>query len=207
LLLRPADARALLVLAHGQVMDMRHPFMEGIAAALARHRIATLRFNFPYAEAGRAKPDGAPLLVETIQAATREAERRRGALPLLVGGKSMGSMMAATAVRDGALPHVSGLVMIGYPLHPPGRASGLNARKLDGVKQPILFLQGSDDPLADLTLMRALVEGLGPRAKLEVVHGADHSFALPEGSGRDVQEELASGIESFVATLASRPGG
>ena len=210
LLLRPVDARALLVLAHGQIMNLQHPFMESLAAALARHVIATLRFNFPYAQDGRTRPDDERLLVETVVAATREAERWRGALPLLVGGKSLGGMLAAETVRDAALPNIAGLVLLSYPLHAPGRPSAANAHRLEGVKQPILFLQGTNDPLADLTLMKALVERLGPQAKLAVVEGADHSFALPEGSGRTqdaVFEQLAGAIADFVATLAPSRGG
>ena len=209
LLLRPEDARALLVLAHGQIMNIRHPFMESLGAALARHGIATLRFNFPYAEAGRAQPDGENVLIEAIEAATHEAEVRRGALPLLVGGKSLGGMLAAQAVRDAAQPNVEALVLLSYPLHAPGRPSNANAGRLEGLKQPILFLEGTRDPLADLTLMRALVERLGPRARLVVVQDGDHSFALPEGSGRtqaEVFEQLASAIADFAATLAPSRG-
>jgi predicted alpha/beta-hydrolase family hydrolase len=204
LLLRPADARALLVLAHGQVMSIQHPFMEAISAALARHGIATLRFNFPYAEAGRAQPDGGSLLLETAEAATREAERRAARCP---GGEVGGAYGGAGAA---ALAHVVGLVFLGYPLHAPGRPSAVNAGKLDGLKQPMLFLQGTNDPLADLTLMQALVERLGPRAKLEIVQDGDHSFALPEGSPRteaEVYEQLASAIADFAATLAPSEGG
>jgi predicted alpha/beta-hydrolase family hydrolase len=182
LLLRPADARALLVLAHGQIMNIQHPFMESISAALARHGIASLRFNFPYAEAKQDRPDGRLLLIEAITAATREGERRRGSLPLLLGGKSLGGAMAAEALRDTALPGVKGLVLLSYPLHAPGRPSGVNARRVEGLKQPVLFLQGSDDPLADLTLMEALVEKLGPKAKLAVVRDADHPSRWPRGA-------------------------
>ena len=210
LLLRPADARALLVLAHGQIMNIHHPFMEAISAALAHHGIATLRFNFAYAEAKRDRPDGRPLLIEATTAATREGERRRGSLPLLLGGKSLGGLMAAEALGGGAQPGVKGLVILSYPLHAPGRPSAVNAQRLEAVKQPILILQGTEDPLADLTLMEALVAKLGPRARLEVVQGADHSFALPEGSTRtqaEVYDELVSAIASFAATLAPQPGG
>jgi predicted alpha/beta-hydrolase family hydrolase len=203
---RPTHA---LQLAHGQI---EHPAsLHGVdQAALARHGIASLRFNFPYAEANQDRPDGRLLLIEAITAATREGERRRGSLPLLLGGKSLGGAMAAEALRDTALPGVKGLVLLSYPLHAPGRPSGVNARRLEGLKQPVLFLQGSDDPLADLTLMEALVEKLGPNAKLAVVRDADHSFALAEGSERtpeDVYEELASAIADFVATLAPQQGG
>jgi hypothetical protein len=209
LLLRPADARALLVLAHGQAMDLRHPFMDSISAALAARGIATLRFNFPYAEAKRTRPDPAPLLVESLVVATREAEQRRGGLPLLVGGKSLGALMAATAASEEKLAGARGIVILGYPLHAPGRPSAVNARILDGIAHPLLFVQGTRDPLADLELMRSLVEKLGPNAKLHLVQQADHAFELPAGSGRteqEVHEEVASAVADFAATLGPRGG-
>jgi predicted alpha/beta-hydrolase family hydrolase len=209
LLLRPADARVLLVLAHGQVMDLRHPFMEAISAALAARGVATLRFNFPYAEAKRARPDPAPLMIEALLAAVREAEQRRGALPLLVGGKSLGALMAAKAAGEGKLGDAQGLVILTLPLHAPGRPSAVNARALDGVAQPVLFVQGTLDPLADVGLMRGLVEKLGPSARLHLVQEADHAFAVPESSGRtqaEVHEEVASAVADFAATLGPRGG-
>ena len=210
LLLRPADARALLVLAHGHIMNVHHPFMESISAALARHGVATLRFNFPYAEAGRAQLDGRAVLLDAVMAAAREGERRRGSLTLLLGGKSVGGLMAAEALHDAGLAGVRGLVILSYPLHAPGRPSAANARVLEGVKQPMLLLQGTRDPLAELNLMQGLVAKLGPRAKLVVVQDGDHSFALPPDSPRtqeEVYEELASAIARFAATLPPRQGG
>jgi hypothetical protein len=210
LLLRPADARVLLVLAHGQIMNVRHPFMEGISAALAHHGVATLRFNFPYAEAKRAQADPARVLVEAIQAAAQEGERLRGTLPLLVGGKSIGALATAQAAGEGRLPGAQGIVILSYPLHAPGRPSALNANALDGVKQPVLFVQGTLDPLADPKLIAALVEKIGESATLHEVPGADHAFALPEGSGRsqqEVYEEMADAIAAFAATLAQSRGG
>ncbi len=209
LLLRPSDARALLVLAHGQVMNIHHPFMESVSAALARQGIATLRFNFPYAEAKRERPDPQPLLLEAILAAVREAEQRRGSLLLLLGGKSIGAILAAVALQGDALPGVSGLVVLGYPLHAPGRPSALNARALDGVKRPLLVVQGTRDSMADLTLMKALIEGIGPQARLVTIADADHGFELPEGSTRteqQVHDELAGAVASFVAKLAQPAG-
>jgi hypothetical protein len=210
LLLRPADARALLVLAHGQVMSIHHPFMEAISAALARHGVATLRFNFPYAEAKRPQPDAMPLLVESVRAAAQEGERLRGPLPLLVGGKSVGGLVTAQAASDGLLSAARGLVILGYPLHAPGRPSAVNARAVDGVKQPILFVQGTRDALADFKLITALVEQIGENGTLHPVQQADHSFVVPESSGRtqdEVYDEVADAVARFVATLAPSHGG
>jgi uncharacterized protein len=209
LLLRPAEARALLVLAHGQVMNIHTPFMETISAAFARHGIATLRFNFPYAEAKREQSDPPRVLIASFVAAAREAEKRRGSLPLLIGGKSIGGMMAAQAALDAELRPVQGVVLLGYPLHAPGRPSAVNARFLERVTQPMLFVQGSQDPLAELTLFTALVAKLGEHATLEVVAGANHAFEVPEGGRTQaaVYEEIASAVAEFVATLAPSPGG
>lgn len=210
LLLRPADARVLLVLAHGQIMHVRHPFMEGISTALARRGVATLRFNFPYAQAKRAQPDAPPLLIEALRAAVQEGERRRGTLPLLVGGKSIGALATAQAASDGALPGAQGIVILSYPLHAPGRPSAVNARALEGVTKPILFVQGTLDPLADPKLIAALVERIGANATLYLVQGADHAFTLPQGSLRspeEVYEEMADAIAAFAATLAPSQGG
>jgi predicted alpha/beta-hydrolase family hydrolase len=210
LLLRPADARALLVLVHGQVMDLSHPFMEAISAALARQGVATLRFNFPYAEEKREQPDAMPLLIDSVVAATNEGEKRRGSLPLLLGGKSVGALIVGLAMQSGKLPAAKGVVILGYPLHAPGRPSAVNARALDGIPQPLLFVEGSRDEFADLTLMTALVEKLGAHAKLHVVVGADHAFALEGGSRRsqvDVYDEIASAVAAFAATLAPSQGG
>lgn len=210
LLLRPPDARALLVFAHGQIMDIHHSFMASMSAALARHGIATLRFNFPYAEAKREGLDGRAVLTDAVMAAAREGEKRRGSLPLLLGGKSIGGMMAAEVVNSAALPDVRGLVLFSYPLHAPGRPSAVNANALRGLKLPTLVLQGTRDALADLTLLTPLVAGLGPQVKLVTVPDADHGFALSAGSARtqeQVYEELASDVANFVATLAPKSGG
>lgn len=210
LLLKPADARALLVLAHGQVMNMQHPFMEAIAASLAQHHIATLRFNFPYAEAQRQQIDGEPLLVETIAAATKEGEKRRSGLPLLVGGKSAGALMTALALKQKVVPEAAGAVILGFPLHAPDRPSALNAPALDGIEKPILFVEGSNDPLADSKLMAAVVERIGKNASLRVIEGADHSFAPVADSTKSQQqmyEEIGIAVEDFVATLPRAKGG
>jgi len=209
LLTRPAPSSALLVLAHGAQMNMNSPFMDSISAALARRGIATLRFNFPYAEVGRSQPDAQPVLIAAVQAAVAEGARQRGTLPLLVGGKSLAGLIVVAAASQGLEP-AQGLVVLGFPLHQAGRPSALNARGLDRVPLPMLFLQGTRDPLADLSLMRGLVEQLGERASLHEVEGADHQYELPPESSRskdEVMDELAGAIAAFAATLGPSRGG
>jgi predicted alpha/beta-hydrolase family hydrolase len=209
LLMRPANARALLVLGHGANMNMRSPFLASLSESLARHGVATLRFNFPYAEAGASQPDPPAVLQATVRAAVAEGAKRRGSLPLLLGGKSLSSLVLVRALQSGLEP-VAGAVLLGFPLHQPSRPSARNARGLERVPVPLLFVQGTRDALADLSLMRALVEKLGTRARLHVIEGADHQFQLPPESPRtpeQVSEEIAGAIAAFAATLAAASGG
>jgi hypothetical protein len=208
LLRRPGGADRLLVLAHGAGAGMRHAFMEGLAAALAERGVATFRYQFPYTEAGRRRPDREPVLRATVAAAVRAARELADDLPLLAGGKSMGGRMTSRAAAIDRLPGVRGLVFFGFPLHPPGKPSTDRADHLADVDLPMLFLQGDRDAFGGLDLVEPLVERLGPRATLHVVAGADHGFHVPKRSGRtdaEVLAELARRTDEWsVDVLAGR---
>ena len=202
LLWLPDVATRLLVLAHGAGAGMRHAFLEAVAAALARRRVGTLRFEFPYQAAGSRRPDPRPVLVACVCEAVAEGERVAGGLPLLAGGKSLGGRMASHAAAEGRLDAARGLVFLGFPLHPAGRPGVERAAHLEHVAQPMLFLQGTRDALADLALLRPICEKLAPRARLHVIEGADHGFHVPKRSGRsdaDVVEELAEEVARFAS--------
>ena len=210
LVLRPADARALVVLGHGAGAGMRHPFMQELAAALGRHGIATWRYEFPYMAAGKKRPDARGVLVGTVRAELAAAAREHCDLPLLAGGKSMGGRMSSLACLDGPPDTVHGLVFFGFPLHPARRperaAEHLRGGHLAEVPLPMLFLQGTRDALADITAMRHRAADLG-QATLHVVDDADHSFALPKRAGRthaEVIDELATVTARWISGLASR---
>lgn len=205
LLLRPPQANGLVVLAHGAGTDMRHASMERIAAALGSSGLATLRYQFPYTEKRRGAPDRPPVLVATVRAAVAAAARAAPGLLLLAGGKSMGGRMTSTAAAETPLPGVAGLVFFGFPLHPAGQPGTQRGEHLAQVSAPMLFLQGTRDTLADLALLRPVVEQLGSRATLHVVEGADHSFHVLKRSGRtdeQVMAELAAKAASWAAGLA-----
>jgi predicted alpha/beta-hydrolase family hydrolase len=205
LLWLPDQAECLLVLAHGAGAGMRHAFMEALAAALARRQLATLRFEFPYAAAGGRRPDPKPVLVEAVCAAAAEAERLATGLPLFAGGKSMGGRMTSHAAAEGRLDRMRGIVFFGFPLHGAGKPGRARADHLREVRQPLLFLQGTRDALADLELLRPVCDELGARAQLHVVEGADHGFHVLKRSGRSdeqVIEELADRTSAFAAALA-----
>ena len=208
LLWLPDDATALLALAHGAGAGMRHAFLETIAGALARHRVGTLRFEFPYAAAGARRPDPRPVLVETACAAAAEAHRLAEGLPLFAGGKSMGGRMTSLAAAEGRLEGVRGIVFLGFPLHPAGRPGVERAAHLSAVRLPMLFLQGTRDTLADLTRLTPICERLGARAQLRLIDGADHGFHVLKRSGRsdaDVIEELATEVARFMSEHAGEP--
>src|SRR5438552_18098214 len=205
LLLRPDGARAVYVLAHGAGAGMRHPFLESIAHRLGEGErgIATLRYQFPYLERRSRRPDPPAVAVATVRAAVGEAARAMPGLPLIAGGKSFGGRMTSTAQAEEPLPGVRGLVFLGFPLHPPGRAGDQRAEHLAQVQVPMLFLQGTRDDFADLTLLKPLIKRLGQRATLHLVEGGDHSFHVLKRSGRtdaDVMGEIADAIAEWSAT-------
>jgi predicted alpha/beta-hydrolase family hydrolase len=204
ILVRPPEAWALYVLAHGAGAGMRHRFMEEVATALAGKGIATLRYQFPYVEAGGRRPDPPAVLEATVRAAVAAARETAPDLRLIAGGKSMGGRMTSNAMARAPLQGVSGLVFLGFPLHPPKQPAVTRAEHLDRVESPMLFLQGTRDDLADLELITAVCGKLGPRATLHVVPGADHSFAVLKRSGRtgeEVLEELVTSIADWARAL------
>ena len=210
LVLAPPSARACYVLAHGAGAGMKHPFMSAIADGLATRGIATLRYQFPYMERGSKRPDAPPLAHATVRAAVAEAARQFPSLALVAGGKSFGGRMTSQAQASAPLPGVRGLALLGFPLHPAKQPSIARAAHLAKVDVPMLFLQGTRDELADLALLRPLVDGLGERAALHTLEHADHSFHVPARSGRkdaDVLAQLLDVLATWSANLAARVSG
>ncbi len=181
---------------------MRHAFMEDVSRLLAGKRIATFRYQFPYMEHKRHRPDQPPVLQATVRAALSAAWSASGDLPLLAGGKSLGARMTSMAAAEGPLPLVRGLVFFGFPLHAVGKPGTERANHLAGVGLPMLFLQGTRDKLADLELLRPVCRKLGQRATLHISEGADHSFHVLRRSGREDSEVLAD-LTDTVAEWAS----
>lgn len=202
LLLRPVDATSLLMFGHGAGAGMHHPFMEQMSAALAARGMATLRYQFPYMEAGRRAPDRAPRLIQTVRAAVAVAEQMTDNLPLFAGGKSMGGRMTSMAAAEQTLPGVRGLIFFGFPLHGVGKAPSTDRGiHLAAVGLPMLFLQGTRDRLADLDLLRPLAAELRPASELHVIDGADHGFHVLKRSGhtdQEVVDELADAATGWA---------
>jgi predicted alpha/beta-hydrolase family hydrolase len=210
LLLTPPDARACYVMAHGAGAGMAHPFMASFANHLAEGGVATLRYQFPYMERGSRRPDPPAVAHATVRAAIAAASRLLPRMALFAGGKSFGGRMTSQAQAEAPLPGVSGLVFVGFPLHPPGRPSNERAAHLLRVQVPMLFLQGTRDEFADLQLLNTVVERLGARATLELFDDADHSFHVPARTGRkdsQIRLEMATAVAEWMsATVEAATG-
>ncbi|HWQ92653.1 MAG TPA: alpha/beta family hydrolase [Clostridia bacterium] len=197
----PARARGCLVLAHGAGAGMAHPFMVSVADGLCERGIATLRFQFPYMEQGARRPDPPRLAQATVRAAVVEASRLAPGVPLFAGGKSFGGRMTSQAQVATALPAVRGLVFFGFPLHPAGKPSVARGEHLFQVQVPMLFVQGTRDALAELSLLEAAVKKLGALATLKLFEQADHSFHVPKRSGRsdaEIQREMLDEVGRWM---------
>jgi uncharacterized protein len=199
LLLRPPDAKALYLFAHGAGAGMTHKAMESNAQGLAERGIATLRYQFLYMEKGSKRPDPPRLAHAVIRAAATEAARLVPDLPLFAGGRSFGGRMTSQAQADEPLPGVRGLAFLGFPLHPAGKPGIERAEHLSRVQVPMLFVSGDRDALAELDLLKPVVEGLGERATLHLVAHADHSFKVAAKSGRTAAEAEGDALEALAA--------
>jgi len=210
LLQAPAEARSCYVMAHGAGAGMAHPFLASVANHLAERGIATLRYQFPYMERGSKRPDSPKVAQATVRAAAAAAARLVPELPLFAGGKSFGGRMTSQAQASTPLPGVRGLVFLGFPLHPPGQPADERAAHLFDVQVPMLFLQGTRDEFAELSLLQRLVGRLGARATLREFDDADHSFHVPARTGRkdsDVRAELAAAAVDWMdATIQGTTG-
>jgi predicted alpha/beta-hydrolase family hydrolase len=200
----PPKARAIYVVAHGAGAGMTHPFLAAIAHTLAERGIATLRYQFPYMEAGSGRPDSPALAQATVRAAVAEAHRLKPRLPLFAGGKSFGGRMTSGAAAAQPLAGVRGIAFLGFPLHPPGRPGTERGEHLADVTVPMLFVQGTRDEFAGLTLLKPVVRRLGRRATLHLIEEANHSFRVPAKTGRkeaEVRAEIADALAGWIDTV------
>jgi uncharacterized protein len=203
----PPQAWACYVFGHGAGVGMTHPAMAAVATELGERGIAVLRYQFPYMEQGSKRPDPPALCHATVRAAVTEAGRLMPDLPLIAGGRSFGGRMTSQAQAASPLPRVAGLAFIGFPLHPAGRPSDERAKHLFDVQIPMLFLQGTRDDLADLGLLRPLIDKLGQRATLTLFEDADHSFHVRASTGRkdaDVRREMLDALAAWAKDVTAR---
>lgn len=201
------SAGPTFILAHGAGAGQRSSFMVDFARALSSHGLQVVTFNFPYTEQGRRLPDRGPLL-EACYRAVIALVRTRLADPgdvVVIGGKSMGGRIATqVAAANPAVP-VDGLVLLGYPLHPPGRPAQRRDAHLPSVRRPMLFVQGSRDAFGTPAEFSELLDMLSPPATFHVVEGGDHSFKLSgtdRGRQAAIYENVQQTIVSWIKGLA-----
>jgi predicted alpha/beta-hydrolase family hydrolase len=203
LLVRPAGATDLLVLGHGASTNMRHATLQTIAERLAAVGIASLRYNFPYMEYGKGR-DSQDVCTATVRSAVAAAQKAAPGTRLLAGGHSFGGRMTSTAASESPLVGVRGLVFFAFPLHQPGKPETKRADHLSQVSVPMLFLSGTRDELADLTLLRPVCAKLGKRATLHLLDTADHGFRTlkrARQSAEDVFDEMARIVSQWASKL------
>lgn len=190
----PKPAAGVLVLAHGAGNNKDNSLLVAVGEALASRGISVLRFNFPYMEAGRKAPDPGPRLESCYRSVAAYAAGRHERV--FLGGKSLGGRIASQIVAQGT--PVSGLVFLGYPLHPPGRPERLRDEHLAAIDVPMLFCQGTRDPFADSDLLRSTLDRL-PTATLVPIEGGDHSLRVRGRPESDVYGEISEVVAKFVA--------
>lgn len=184
----PEKSNYLLTLAHGAGAGMDHSFMVDLASSLAAADVATLRFNFPFKENKKGRPDTPAVAHETIAAALRHAHDAHPSLPLFAAGKSFGGRMTSQYLAVHPDPVVKGIVFYGFPLHPAGKPGIERAEHLKEVKVPMLFLQGTRDELATWDLIETVCSKL-TKATLIKIEGADHAF---KAGKKDILSMLVS---------------
>lgn len=177
--------------------------MATIADSLEELGVATLRYQFPYMERGGKRVDPPAVAQATVRAAVADARSRAGSLPLFAGGRSFGGRMTSQAQATEPLEDVRGLIFFAYPLHPAGKPSTERAAHLREVRIPMLFLQGSRDRLADLSLLRMTVDDVEGRATLYLIDEAGHAFHVPARTGRTDAAVLAEALAQAVAWMGA----
>jgi predicted alpha/beta-hydrolase family hydrolase len=205
-LIEADSASAFVTLAHGAGAGMNHPFMVSLANELALQGISTLRFNFPFMENKKGRPDAPAVAHQTVEAAITKTQELFPSLPLFVSGKSFGGRMSSQYLAKAQLDVVKGVIFFGFPLHPAGKPSTERADHLKEVNVPMLFIQGTNDALAEWHLMEPIAKKL-PSTTLQKIDGADHAFkagkkniipALVLFTKEWVRAQIASGDITFI---------
>lgn len=191
------QSKGIMVLAHGAGAGMQHSFMVTLAQSLAEEGIATLRFNFPFTENKKGRPDTPAVAHQTIEAAILKAQKLFPKLPLFVSGKSFGGRMTSQYMAAKPNNAVKGIIFYGFPLHAPGKPSIERAEHLKDVRAPMLFLQGSRDEFATWKLITKVCSSL-PLAELIKIEGANHGF---KAGKQDIMKQLTALTNEWIEKI------
>ena len=200
---RPETVRSLMVLGHGSGSTMHVPFIAGLSDALVRAGVATFRYEFPYSEHEAFVPysdmemDEPEVLLATVRAAIATAASEAPDLPLFAGGHSVSGQMTSMADSEAPLAEVRGVILLGFPLKGDmGRAAHFAK-----ATKPMLFVQGTEDTLAEVDQITKVVDDIGAAATLYFVESAGHGFTVPGRADAAVYEELASTVADWTVDL------
>lgn len=185
-----------VVLAHGAGADMTSVVLCTLGRGLCERGFPVLAFNFPYAEAGRKRPDPQPRLERAFADVVDVARETFGPRPLVLGGRSMGGRIASHLAADGV--DCDGLVLLSYPLHPPGRPERLRTAHWPRIDVPVLFVHGDRDSFSEPALFTREIRRLPTAPTVHIIPGADHGFAI-RGSGRRAPADVLNDIVDTVA--------
>ena len=196
LLQMPDDPIGMATLSHGAGAGITHPNMENISAALARHNLATLRYQFPFMErgGGREKP---AVSISTVRQACATANQLAPNLPIIAGGHSYGGRMTSMAAAEQAIPNICGLFFCNYPLHPAKKPSRQRALHLPSIDVPMLFLSGTRDRMMTYDLLEPTLHKLGSLAEFEWLETGDHSYATLKRI-RDPKDDIFDQIARLI---------
>jgi predicted alpha/beta-hydrolase family hydrolase len=195
----------VFVCGHGAGGHMNDRALVAATAALRRRGIGTVRFNFLYRARGSARPDPMPRLLECFEAVIAHVRADLDPDVLILGGRSMGGRAASVLVSQGGT--CQGLLLLAYPLHPPGQPQKLRDAHLSSIEVPVLCFNGTRDPFCDPTLMNDVVSRLGSGWRMHWLEGADHGFHVLKRSGRsdaDILDEVANDAAAWAAGLKRR---
>jgi predicted alpha/beta-hydrolase family hydrolase len=203
----PAGApRAAVVLAHGAGAGQASPFMVAAARGIASRGLSVATFDFAYMAARRKVPDPASSLERQWQEAIDAARAAFPAMPLFIGGKSMGGRIASHVAAQANCRPLAGLVFFGYPLHPPGKPHQRRDAHLPSITEPMLFIQGSRDTFGTASEIASLLPRLA-RATLYEVAGGDHSLKVPARAGRSAAAVFEDVLDAAVKWMVEVIGG
>jgi len=190
----PPKSKCIMILAHGAGAGMHHPFMITLSRSLSEAGISTMRFNFPFMENKKGRPDAPAVAHQAIETAILKAQKLFPKLPLFVAGKSFGGRMTSQYLSTHPHDEIKGIVFYGFPLHPPGKPSIERAEHLKQVKTPMLFLQGTKDEFATGKLIESVCSSL-PLAELVKIEGANHAF---KAGKQDIMKLLIAKTSDWI---------
>jgi uncharacterized protein len=197
ILLIPAKEKKVgVILAHGAGSDMNSEFMSFFHERIAEAGYRSMKFNFPYSQNKKKVPDPQPVLQATYRKAIEAMSMNR----VVIGGKSMGGRIASY-VADAE--SVSGLLFLGYPLHPPGKTEQLRDQHLYTIRKPMLFVSGTKDPFARQDLLAQTLKKIGSYVTLLAIEGGGHSLEVPRKSGRS-KEDILNGVLQAILDWLNR---